>query len=149
MEDRIYRKLSISDLPLLMQIKNENPEFQICEENARQFLNNPMNWIFACIRDNKIICQIRGYELNNIHNSGNMLYIHAVSVGPQYRRQGFATSMLTKLKETCKLLGIYKIFLFTEKSNIAANGLYKKAGGIYNVDFKDDDDCSIVYTFTP
>ena len=48
MEERIYKKLSISDLSLLMQL---NAPFSICEENAKQFLNNPANWIFACIQD--------------------------------------------------------------------------------------------------
>lgn len=147
MEEKIYRKLSVLDLPLLMQIKNENPEFQIFEENARQFLDNPMNWVFACIQNNKIIGQVRGYELSDINNKSNKLYIHAVSVGPQYRRQGIGTNIFINLKETCKLFGIYKIFLFTEKSNIAANRLYEKTGGISDVDLKDKNDCHVVYTF--
>jgi len=147
MEDRIYRKLTISDVPLLMKIKKEDPDFNICEENARQFLSNPMNWIFVCIQDNRILGLVRGYELSDIHNLGNKLYISAVGVGPQYRREGIGTSIFTKLKETCKLLGIRKIFLITEKSNVAANALYKKVGGISNVNFKDDDDCNIVYNF--
>ena len=76
-----------------------------------------------------------------------MLYIHLVGVGSSYRRQGIAASMLTKLKEACKLLGIYKVFLITEKSNMAACGLYTKAGGKDNIGFHDDNDCNIAYTF--
>jgi len=147
MENRIYRRLTISDLPLLIQLKIDAPEFLFCEENARQFLNNPMNWFFACIQDNKLLGEIRGYELSDIHNLGNKLYVHAIGVSPQCRRQGIATNMLMNLKVTCKQLGIYKIFLITEKSNVAANKFYKKAGGLSNVNFVDDNDCNIVYTF--
>lgn len=147
MKDRIYRKLSISDLPLVMQFKADSPSDNICEDNARQFLNNPMNWMFACIQDNRIIGHATGYELNNLHNSGNKIYINSFGVFPQYRRQGVGTGILTNLKETCRLLGIYKIFLITEKSNSAACKTYEKAGGKFNNNLKDDDDYNMVYTF--
>jgi len=136
MKERIYKKLSILDLPLLMQI---NVPFSICEENAKEFLNNPTNWIFACIQDNKIIGYAVGYEHNNFYNSDKSLYIHAMFVNQPYRWQGIGTGIITGIKETCKLLGIYEFFLITFKSNIAACGLYEKSGGKLYPTSKDDD----------
>ena len=109
-----------------------------------------MNWIFVCIQDNKVIGHALGYELTNIYNlGGNKLYIHSFGVLPQYRRQGVGTGILTGIKEMCKLLGIYKFFLFTEKSKFAACRMYEKSGGKSNINFENDDDCNIVYTFNP
>jgi len=148
MENRIYRKLSVSDLELYMQTRNDFPD-SICEDNVRQFLLNPMNWLFACIQDDKIIGSVRAYELNILSDKGNILYISAFGVHPQYRRQGIATELLTSIKHAGNLLGIYQIFLATEQSNTAACGLYEKLGGIFNKYFKDENDCSRLYFFNP
>ena len=111
----------------------------ISEESARQFLSNSMNWIFACVQDSKIIGFAYGYELNRLDNKGNTLYIHKVGVFPQYQRQGIGFQILTDIKNLCKLTGICRIFLFTQKHNIAACALYEKAGGEKICDSYDDD----------
>lgn len=129
MQGREYRKLNISDLELVLQMNEDFRNGFISEDNARQFLLNPMNWIFACIQDKKIIGFVYGYELNRLDNKGNMLYIHEVGVLPQYQRQGIGFQILTNIKNICKLIGISRFFLFTQKHNIAACALYEKAGG--------------------
>ena len=88
-----------------------------------------MNWIFASIEDNRIIGFAYGYELNRLNNIGNMLYIHEVGVLPEYQRQGIGKQILNSIKVLCKLSGICRFFLFTEKSNIAACALYNSVGG--------------------
>ena len=136
---RIYRKLSISDVALVMRMKEDIPGFLVCENNLRQFLDNPMNWFFACIEENKIIGHAFGYEQVNFYNSGNRLYIHGMGVDPEFRRQGIGTRILSDIKDACKLLDIYKIFLITEKSNTEACGLYEKLGGQNHPDCAKDD----------
>lgn len=128
MLEREYRKLNLSDLELVFEMDSFRDNF-ISKENARQFLLNPMNWIFACIEAKKIIGFAYGYELNRLDNKGNMLYIHEVGVLPQYQRQGIGFQILNDIKNLCKLIGISKFFLFTQKHNIAACKLYEKAGG--------------------
>ena len=147
MSERIFRKLGLSDLHLVLSMDEEIADFNVCEENARLFLSNPMNWFFACIENDKIIGVFYGYELNRLNSGGNMLYIHTVAVHSQYRRQGIAEKILTCIKQMCKLLGICKIFLFTQKSNIAACSLYEKLGGGLASDNKQDDDRT--YFLTP
>lgn len=85
MNKRIYRKLGISDLDLVRQMEGDFRSDFICEENARLFLANPMCLIFACIENNRVIGFAYGYELNRLNNTGNMLYIHEVSVLPELR----------------------------------------------------------------
>lgn len=126
---REYRKLQISDIPLVLNMERDFRANFICKENARQFLLNPMNWIFACIQDKQIIGFAYGYELNRLDSKGNMLYIHEVGVLPEFQRQGIGFQLLSSIKNLCKLTGICRFFLFTQKHNIAACSLYDKAGG--------------------
>lgn len=70
-----------------------------------------------------------GYELNRLNSIGNMLYIHEVGVLPEFQRQGIGKQILCRIKSLCKLTGICRFFLFTEKSNQAACALYELTGG--------------------
>ncbi len=139
MQEKIFRKLQLSDLGLVLQMEKGFRSDFVSKENARHFLSNPMNWLFACVLDNQIIGFAYGYELNRLDNKGNMLYIHEVGVLPEYHRQGIGLQMLNSVKNICKLTGICRFFLFTYKHNIAACALYEKAGGIKSYDSVDDD----------
>lgn len=141
MQKRVCRKLTVSDLPLVLTMEQDFRRNFICEEHARRFLSNPMNWLFACIQDHHIIGFAYGYELNRLNKSGNMLYIHEVSVLEPYHRQGIGRQILTGIQSLCQLIGICKCFLFTQKSNLAACSLYEAVGG----EPAHDDD--IVYFF--
>ncbi|MCA0386582.1 MAG: GNAT family N-acetyltransferase [Firmicutes bacterium] len=136
---RVYRKLQISDLPLVIGMGENFRANFICEENARQFLMNPMNWIFACIQDQKIIGFAYGYELNRLDQQGNMLYIHEVGVLPDFQRQGIGLQLLMNMKMICERLGICRFFLFTQRHNQAACALYEKAGGHKGNETLEDD----------
>ena len=129
MPNRIFRKLTVNDLSLLLNMEQDFRSNFICEENARQFLSNPMNWLFACIQDQRIIGFAYGYELHRLNNTGNMLYIHEVGILEQYQRQGIGRQLLTGIQALCKLTGICRFFLFTQKSNAAACSLYESVGG--------------------
>jgi len=129
MHDREYRRLQIADLDMIIQMNIDFRDGLISESSASQFLSNPMNWLFACIQDKQIIGFAYGFELNRLDNKGNMLYIHEVSVLPYYQRQGIGNQIFASLKKMCRLMGISKIFLFTQKHNTPACTLYQKAGG--------------------
>lgn len=138
-QERKIRKLSISDLELVLQMEKDFRSGFVFEENARQFLLNPRNWIFAYVQEERIIGFAYGYELNRLDNKGNMLYIHEVGVLSQYQRQGIGFQILTDIKKLCKLTGICRFFLITQKHNAAACALYEKAGGEKTADAYDDD----------
>ena len=147
MSEKFFRKLGIADLQMLVNTKKDAEAlaiWEIDEESARLFLSNPMNCFFACIDvdNNKIIGYACGYELNRLDNAGNMLYIHGVGVHADYRRQGVGKQLMEGIKQLCKLNGICKIFLDTQKTNSAARALYESVGGKAN---RDD---SVSYFFT-
>jgi ribosomal protein S18 acetylase RimI-like enzyme len=139
--NRCFRKLSVSDLPLVLQLEKDYRSNFICIENAKLFLSNSSNWIFACIEDERIIGFAYGYELNRLNDAGNMLYIHEIGVQPEFQGQGIGKQIFNGIKSLCKVQGICKIFLVTEKSNVAACSLYESVGG------KSDRSDDILYYF--
>lgn len=48
MEERVCRKLHLSDLEMVLKMDGDFRNSFIFKTNARQFLSDPMNWIFAC-----------------------------------------------------------------------------------------------------
>ncbi len=145
MQNRVFRKLQIKDLDMVLRMNNDFRENFIHKENAMHFLGNPMNWIIACIQNNQIIGFAYGYELNRLDSKGNMLYIHEVGVLPGYQRQGIGLQLLSCIRDICKLTGICRFYLITYRHNYAACALYEKAGGIKSYEAQDDE---IVYYFT-
>jgi len=72
---------------------------------------------------------LQDFRFGVINHAANMLYIHGVGVHADYRRQGVGKQMMTALKQLCKLNGMSRMFLFTQKSNTAACALYDSVGG--------------------
>jgi ribosomal protein S18 acetylase RimI-like enzyme len=141
MTNRCIIKLTFSDLPLVLQMNNDYRSNFVCLENAKWFLSNSSNWIIACIEDERIIGFAYGYELNRLNDVGSMLYIHEISVLPEFQGQGIGKQILNGVKSLCKDHGIYKIFLVTERSNVAACTLYESVGG------KSDRSDDVLYYF--
>lgn len=139
--DYICRKLSIKDIDTVMDMNINYRERFICRNNALIFLQNPMNWIFAAIYNNKIIGFAYGYELNRLNDIGNMLYIHEVGVIEDYQRQGVGYRLMTELKGECKSRGICKYFLSAYQNNTGANALYRKLKGEVSNESKGNDVC--------
>ena len=135
----VFKKVSIDEYELVLRMEGIFWENFIEKDSTKRFLKNPMNWLYACILDNKIIGFAYGYELNRLNTLKNMMYIHAVSILPEFQRQGIGTKLMDELKKSCKENGIFKIFLFTQKSNIGACSLYEKTGGKLTEGQKDDD----------
>jgi predicted acetyltransferase len=87
-KERAFRRLTAEDHDLVMAMEGSFREGFICRENGLAFLENPMNWLFACTQDGRVIGFAYGYELNRLNNIGNMLYIHEVGVLKEFHWQG-------------------------------------------------------------
>jgi len=128
--ERIFRKLCPGDVEMVVRMETDFRSGFVCRENAERFLENPGNWLFACVENRRILGFAYGYELNQLNNIGNMLYIHEVGVLPEFQRQGIGKGILNGIRDLCKLTGVCRFFLFAEKSNTAACALYEQAGGV-------------------
>jgi len=129
-----YRRISLDDIEIVLGMEGVFRDDFLKKECVTDFLKNSMNWIFVCILDNRIIGFIYGYELNRLNRAENMLYIHEVGILPDFQRKGIGTELIERLKKECHRKNIYKMFLFTQKSNIGACKLYDKTGGKTTLD---------------
>lgn len=127
--DYICRKLTVQDIDMIMDMNRNFREGFICRENARAFLENPANWLFAAVKDDVVIGFAYGYELNRLDNKGNMLHVHEVGVMDACQRQGVGYNLMTALKAACREKRISRFFLSAYRNNAGANALYKKLGG--------------------
>ena len=134
----IYRKLTVLDFDLIMNMENDLKENFTKLEKAKHFLEDDMNWVFACILKEKIIGFAYGYELNRLDRNKNVLYIDEVSVLPEYQNRGIGTEIINGIKNKCKENGINRMFLFTKKTNERVCKLYEKTNGKISSEQNDD-----------
>jgi len=70
--------------------------------------------------------KIAGYAIATIE--GEAGHIISIAVHPEYRNRKIGTELMLKLIEKLKLLGVSTIRLEVQRSNIAAQEMYKKLG---------------------
>lgn len=126
---REYRRLSVSDLEMVLRLNETYRRDFASLEAARAFLAQPQNWMFACVEDSQILSFCQGYLCARLNDTGGLLYVHELAVLPAYRRRGIGKTMLDMLKILCRLSGIRRIFLVTQRSNVPAVALYTSARG--------------------
>ncbi len=63
------------------------------------------------------------------------LYLHDIYILPKYRRQGIATKLIDKLKETAKERNLGRIDFMVLKNNAAGNQLYDALPDVNEVDY--------------
>jgi len=122
------KNLSISDLPLLMNVADNVFDNPVNENFAREFLQDPRHHIAAAISDGAII----GFAsaVHYIHpDKPPELFINEVGVTPAHQNKGVGKAVLNELLHLGQSLGCVNAWGLTDRSNATANRLYKSAGG--------------------
>lgn len=139
------RRLNPNDLELILNMNIDFREGFAKEDKLKHFLEDDNNFFYACIFNEKIIGFLYGYVLKRL-NSEPMAYIHEVGVLHNFKKQGIASDLLRCIKNELFNDGIVKIFLITQKNNVAACRLYEKTGGEVMGDIEYGL-CDITYVF--
>jgi len=116
---------------------------RIDKYTAECFIENPDNYLIGCIDKESVVGFALGYRLQRYDSRGDMMYIHEVEVKEGYRRKGTGRLLLDYIKMICKENNFSKMFVITNKSNIAAMYLYEKTGAVA----MHNDDIVFVYNF--
>ena len=135
------RRLTISDDTKIPMMVEEFRTYSSKLESISQMLENDMNYIIACIDNEKIIGFVLAYELQRYDGKNNMMYIHEVEILEAYRGKGIGKQLMGMVKEICQSKKMSKAFVITNKSNTGAVRLYESTGGMGL------DDDSIVYWY--
>jgi len=120
--------LSISDLPLLLNVPDDVFDNPVNENFARQFLEDPRHHIVVALSDGVII----GFAsaVHYIHpDKPPELFINEVGVSPAHHNKGVGKAIMKELLGLGESLGCVNAWVLTDRSNAPANGLYKSVGG--------------------
>jgi len=139
------KRLNKNDLNLILKMNNDFREGFVDKNEALEFFEDNNNFFYVCLFNGEIIGFAYGYVLKRL-NSKPMAYIHEVGVLDKFKRQGIASDILKHIKNELFNIGIIKIFLITQKNNIAACRLYDKMDGEIMGDLEYGP-CDISYVF--
>jgi len=103
----------------------DNP---VDEKYASEFLADPRHHIVVALSEGVVI----GFAsaIHYIHpDKAPELWIDEVGVAPTHQNQGAGKAIMNELLRLGKQLGCVTAWVLTDRSNEAANKLYKAAGG--------------------
>ena len=124
----IIKVLSSSDLPLLMNVADDVFDNPVDESYAREFLADPRHHIVVALSEGIVI----GFAsaVHYIHpDKPPELWINEVGVAPVHQNKGVGKAIMSEMLRLGKQLGCVNAWVLTDRSNDAANRLYKSTGG--------------------
>jgi GNAT superfamily N-acetyltransferase len=120
--------LSSSDLPLLLNVADDVFDNPVDESFAHEFLADPRHHIVVALSDGVVI----GFAsaVHYIHpDKPTELWINEVGVADVHQGKGIGKAIMKELLHLGKQLGCVNAWVLTDRSNAAANRLYKSVGG--------------------
>jgi aminoglycoside 6'-N-acetyltransferase I len=124
------QRLDNNDIDIAIQVSKIFYGTLPDRDKILRFLDDHKNYLLINKVNNNIAGFAYGYGLTRFDGKNSMMYLHAIEVLPEYRRQGIGKGMINELVEICKKNNFLKMFLITETSNIPAVALYEKTGGV-------------------
>jgi ribosomal protein S18 acetylase RimI-like enzyme len=94
-----------------------------------KFLSNSQNILLSAELDNSPVGQVIAYILECWDKDELMLFLYSIDVAENYQRKGIGTALIAAVRKLGREQGCCETFVFTNKSNPAAMGLYQSTGG--------------------
>jgi len=124
----VYR-LGVNDIDLAIKVCIIFNSIKSDKEKVHSFLSDSKNYLLVYMVGEEVAGYAYGYELQRFDGKNSMMYIHAIEVIPEYRKQGIGTRIINEIADICRKNGFIKMFLITFKSNIPAVSLYESTNG--------------------
>jgi aminoglycoside 3-N-acetyltransferase I len=97
-------------------------------------LADPRTLLLAAFDGDRVVGFVLGHELPRRHGDRAKLFVYELDVAESHRRRGIASALLDRLAELARERGIRTGFVLTDEDNVAANALYRRAGGTASKD---------------
>ena len=94
------------------------------------FLARPGNVFIVAVDDTVPVGYLVAYLLDRIDRDQRMMCFYEIGVSEPHRRRGIGRRMIATLKSVCREEGVMKMWVSTDRSNIAATGLYASTGAV-------------------
>jgi [ribosomal protein S18]-alanine N-acetyltransferase len=112
-------------------------------ESIREEIEDNNLAIYLCAKTDGKIAGYAGYW-----KVTDEAHITNIAVHPEYRRNGIGSILVKGMIETCRKTGIDRMTLEVRKSNVEAQGLYKKFGfkfaGIRKAYYSDNKEDAVI-----
>lgn len=103
-------------------------------ESLQEFLSSSKNILAVGKASNEIVCAALCYVLDHPDKSRKSLYMDELDTHPDHRRKGYASSMVSWLRDYAVKNGLNEVWLATEyKDNEVANNFYESLKPIETV----------------
>jgi ribosomal protein S18 acetylase RimI-like enzyme len=108
------------------------------------FLGQRQNVLIVARDEGRPVGFALAYLLDRADRERKMMLFYEIEVKPTYRRRGLGRGMVELLKQICSEEGVFKMWVYTNRSNVAACNLYRLTGGRADAS---SDDISFQYDF--
>lgn len=131
------RRLGIGDEMLarqaVMRLKPETPSDvreRLDPHYLEGFLKCDRNYLLVALVNDEPVGFALAYRLMRVDRAQDMMLFYEIVVDEDYREQGVGKELIQFLKRMCRESNIMKMWVLSNRSNIAAMELYRSTGGV-------------------
>lgn len=99
-------------------------------DRTRELLADPRHHLAVAMDGDVVIGFVSAVHYVHPDKARPELWINEIGVAPTHQRRGVAKQLLHTLLSEASRIGCEQAWVLTERSNIAAIGLYKSVGGV-------------------
>jgi len=99
-------------------------------------LADPRTLMLVAFDGERPVGFVLAHQLPRRHGDRSKLFVYEVDVAETHQRRGIASALLAQLAELARVRGIRVGFVLTDEDNVAANALYRRAGGTGEADVR-------------
>ena len=147
----IVKRLNADDAEIartaIQKLKVETPaelRANLSTDYLHEFLSCEWNYFLAASIDEQPVGFILAYRLMRVDRNQDMMLFYEIVVDEKYRNRGVGALMINELKRICRDEKILKMWVLTNRSNLAAMALYGQTGGI-----EDTNGDEVTFTYFP
>jgi GNAT superfamily N-acetyltransferase len=127
-----------------LKIADSDLRLNLSTDYLYRFLSRRENYLILATDEDRPIGYLVAYLLDRVDRDQPMMLLYEISVAESHQRHGAGAAMINLLKQFCRDQNVMKMWVPTNKSNLAAMRLYESTGG--RADVKGDE---ITFVYLP
>lgn len=114
----------------LEQVHEAGPLFDhaVQDDAARRFLDDPTHHLLLARDDGRVVGFVSGVETTH-PDKGAEMFLYELAVDPAAQRRGHGRALVAALADLARERGCYRMWVLTDRDNVAAVATYTAAGG--------------------